>query len=158
MHDWIEEAASALSRLGPPYRHKKRNTILALVTARLAGQSEETVWSLPETCSRTIYHERWKHDPVFMSVLEEVTRIAYSWQDKRMLRALREASERLSFAAPVAAAKLIALLDSDEPSVVLRAATTILDRTVDVRNQAQPSNLEITVRWGDEEQNDDADG
>lgn len=156
---WIDAAAAALDKLENPHRRKKRNTIIALVDARLAGRSEETVWGRPEVCSRTVYHLKWKHDPAFVSVLEEVTQIAHRWQDKRMLQALRSASERMALAAPVAAAKLVALLASEKPSVVLRAATAILDRTgIDLRAQlAQPSDLEIVVRWGDEEQNADAD-
>lgn len=38
---------------------KRRNTIIALVEARLSGTSEEEVWKRRDTCARRIYHEKW---------------------------------------------------------------------------------------------------
>ena len=53
--DWIDAVAAELDRLENPHRDKKRATILAIVDARLAGKSEETVWTprRTETCSRS---------------------------------------------------------------------------------------------------------
>ena len=56
--DWIDEAAAQLNRLQGKHREKQRATVIALVDARISGRSEETVWSLPETCSRNIYHSK----------------------------------------------------------------------------------------------------
>lgn len=125
---WIEAATTALERLDNPHQRKKRDTVIALVDARLAGRSEETVWERPETCSRTVYHTKWKHDPTFAAVLAEVSAIAQRWQDTRALRALQSAAERMALASPVAAAKLIGLMNADDAAIVLRAATAILDR------------------------------
>jgi hypothetical protein len=125
---WVEVAAAALDRLDGQHKRKKRDTVIALVDARLAGRSEETVWDLPQACSRTIYHTKWKHDTVFASVLADVSAIADRWHDTRSLRALQSAAERMALASPVAAARLIALMNNDEAGIVLRAATAILDR------------------------------
>lgn len=132
--DWIAHAAAHLDRLQPPHREKKRATILALVDARIAGRSEETVWARPEACSRTAYHGKghdragWKHDPVFADVLATVTNMARRWNDTRTIRALATAAERLALASPVAVARIIQRLDSDDEQVVMRAAIAILDR------------------------------
>lgn len=128
MADWESQAAAELDRLTNPHAAKKRATVLALVDARIAGRSEETVWALPETCNRSIYHTKWKHDPTFAEVLAKVTSLARTWKDGASLRALSRAAERLALASPVAVARAIAMLQSNDEQVVLRAAFGILDR------------------------------
>lgn len=149
--NWEDEAAGELDRLlGLQHEHKRRNTILALVDARLAGRSEETVWDQPETCARSTWHGRrkepgWKHDLLMQDVLANVERAARRWMDARTLRALAEAAESLALASPAAAAQLIEistrgrvkrqignteLAEYDSASVadVVRAALGVLDR------------------------------
>ena len=126
--EWITRTAQVLGRLGQPHREKKRATVIALVDARLAGRPEESVWRLPETCSRATYHGKWKHDPLFQEVLATVDEIAHNWRDTRAIEALRKAAEMLALASPAAAMKAVAMLQVDDPSVVLRAAFGILDR------------------------------
>jgi len=128
MADWVQAAAAELARLENPHREKKRATIIALVDARLAGATEESVWRRKDTCNRSTYHLRWKKDPVFKDVLEKVHRAAQTWNDTRAVRALALASERLALASPAAAAMAISRLNSTDDSVVLRAAFGILDR------------------------------
>ena len=128
MSEWIDVATEQLSRLENPHREKKRATIIALVDARLAGETEESVWTQPQCCSRNTYHSKWKRDPVFADVLDKVYHLARDWNDGRSVRALAEAAERLALASPTAAAKAIAQLASEDPAVVLRAAFGILDR------------------------------
>lgn len=128
MAEWETLAADELTRLTAPNEAKKRATVLALVDARIAGQPEESVWGRPETCSRNIYHAKWKKDPIFASVLENVTALARTWHDGRALRALSRAAERLALASPVAVARAITLMDSGDEAVALRAAFGILDR------------------------------
>jgi hypothetical protein len=129
MAEWTDIAQAALARLnGHAHTEKMKATVIALVDAHLAGRSEETVWSLPEACSRKTYHGKWKRDPVFAEVLAEVDGLAKGWRDGRSLRALNEAAERLALAAPVAVSRLIERLKSDDESIILRAATAILDR------------------------------
>lgn len=126
--EWVEAVEAAFGALTPPHLEKKKATIIALVDARLAGRSEESVWRLPQTCNRGTYHMKWKHDPTFKVCLEEVDRLARQWKDSRTVRALQEAAERLALAAPIAVAKVMGLLASDDESVRLRAALGILDR------------------------------
>lgn len=128
MADWESQAAAELDRLINPHAAKKRATVIALVDARIAGRPEETVWALPDTCSRTVYQTKWKRDPVFSEVLERVTAAARTWRDGQGLRALAQAAERLALASPVAVARAIALLQSEDDRVVLSAAFGILDR------------------------------
>lgn len=127
--DWTEAAASELDRLqGLQHEHKRRNTILAMVDARLAGRSEETVWTVPGTCARSTWHETWKRDPLMLDVLASVERTARRWSDTKTLRALAEAAERLQLASPAAAGKAIALMLSNDDRVALQAAFGVLDR------------------------------
>ncbi len=106
--DACPEALVELSRLEClPQYHKRRNTILSLVTAHLAGVSEETVWQKGATCSRNTWHTKWKHDRLTMEVLKNVERLTREFQDGATLRALRLAAEMLAMASPAAAQQLI---------------------------------------------------
>ena len=126
--EWVTTAEAALAGLAGPHLAKKRATIIALVDAHLAGKSEESVWRLPEACSRRIYHQKWKFEPTFIAALAAVDGLARDWKDSRALRALQQAAERLALASPVAAAKAIALLAAADQRVQLQAAFGILDR------------------------------
>ena len=129
MADWTEAVMADLERLdGLQHEQKRRQTILALVDARLAGRTEETVWDRPETCARSTWHEKWKREPLMQDVLNAVDRAARRWTDTRTLRALAEASERLQLASPAAAGKAISLMLSDDDRVALQAAFGVLDR------------------------------
>lgn len=128
-NDWAEAVASELDRLrGLQHEHKRRNTILALVDARLAGRSEETVWTREDTCNRSTWHNKWKHDPVMLDVLASVERQARRWSDTKAIRALADAAERLQLASPAAAGKAISLMLSHDDRVALQAAFGVLDR------------------------------
>lgn len=113
---------------GLQHSEKMKATILALVDARLASRSEETVWSLPQTCARTTYHEKWRKHPIFADVLKRVTAAARHHKDTEAARAVAKAAERLALASPVAAARLAGLLQSDDEATVRLAAINILDR------------------------------
>ena len=93
--EWISAAVTQLERLGGDRHYgKMRGTIIAIVGARLAGESEETVWEprRPETCSRTIYQRKWKKQPLFADVLKQVEGLAREYQDGRSLRAKQQAA------------------------------------------------------------------
>lgn len=129
--EWVVAAANQLERLaGDRHYGKMRGTVIAIVGARLAGESEETVWEprRPDTCSRTIYQRKWKKQPLFADVLKQVETLAREYQDGRALRAKQAAAERLALAAPVAVATAIQELRNEDPTVRLRAAFGILDR------------------------------
>lgn len=128
MQEWIAAAQAELARIDGDHVNKKRNTIIALVDARLAGRSEETVWHLPTTCSRNTYHAKWKHDEIFVDVLVAVERLAREWMDTRALKAIQNAAEKLQLASPAAADRAIALMDSEDLDVAIKAAFGVLDR------------------------------
>lgn len=152
---WLQDAADQLDRLQNPHRELKRTTIIALVDARLAGRSEETVWDRPDTVSRAIYHKKWKRNPVFADVLAAVTKAARQFNDLRTLRALSDAAERLALASPLAAGRLLGLLQSKDENVVYRASVAILDRAGVETAVKAPNQTQILLSWG--EAIDDAD-
>ena len=128
--EWSSDEAilAALDALQPPHLQKKIATIFALVDARLAGRSEETVWARPDTVNRKIYHVKWKKDPVFAAALDAVHKAALRAQNQRALDAVRLAAYRLQLASPAAAGVTIKSMTNDDPNVALRAALAILDR------------------------------
>ncbi len=140
------EITAQLDRLGDPHRQKKRDTVLALVDARLSGRTEESVWKLPQACSRTTYQTKWKFDPVFAEVLETCTKIARQLRDTRAARAIATAAERLALASPVAAARLIGLLGSADENVVRLTAAAILDRAgVETASKSETLTVDTTL-------------
>ena len=179
--DWAAAAAQELARFdGHLHGGKMRATVLALVTARLAGIPEATVWDRaahPDVCSKTIYHNKWKTQPLFASVLANVEAAARTHQDTRTLRALQSAAESLALASEAAAQQLISLanrglvrrvvVDGDgrervfyekaAGADVLRAVLGLLDRA-GVETAAKGSTelngkdgapLTIKLQWGD---------
>lgn len=161
-------AEDELRRLeGEQHYHKMRNTILALVDARLATASEETVWARPDTCSRKTWHVKWKHNAVLMDVLAAVERQVREWRDGEELRALREAARALALASPEAAEQLARmaatgrmrrLLKSDDGTLtpsfedasagdVRLAAMAVLDRAG--KETASKSSLQVEVTADD---------
>lgn len=128
MAEWEAQATAALARLTHPHAAKKRATIIAIVDAEIAGRPVESIWALPTTCNRSVWWTKWSKDLAISAVLAEVRRLAHAWHDGRSLRALAQAAERLALASPVAVARAIAMLQSDDEQVVLRAAFGILDR------------------------------
>lgn len=146
--EWETAVAAELGRLTDPHLAKKRNTIIALIDAKLAGRNLETVFDLPGCVSRTVYHAKWKSDPLFADVLEKATALAWQWHGGRAMRALAQAAERLALASPVAVAKAIQMLQSMDDQVALRAAFGILDRAG--VETAQKSTTEVTGMTQDE--------
>lgn len=144
--DWLEAVGAELERLdGELHAHKKRSTILALVDARIAGRSEESVWQLETTCNRSTWHNKWKRDALIVDVLAAVDRQARRWVDTLVARSLAEAAERLALASPAAASQLIEIgtrgrmryvpngavepvYEQASGSDVVRAALGVLDR------------------------------
>lgn len=128
--DWSASAEilDALGRLQAPHLQKKITTILALVDARLAGRSEESVWSQPGTVARNNYHAKWKKDELFAEVLATVHRAALRHQNQRATDAMLLAQHRIRLASVPAASTVIRTMQSTDEQVALRAALAILDR------------------------------
>jgi hypothetical protein len=163
--EWIEMASAALARLEPPSINKKRNTIIAVVDARLSGRSVESALNRPHTAHYNTYYRNWVKSENFVSVLNEVLDIAQRWQSEQAMEALQRAAHRLALASPVAAGKLVQQLSHEDAAIVLRAAIAILDRagietarksrsettaSVDIRqlNELSDAELEAIVRRG----------
>lgn len=114
---------------GERHAGKMQATIVALVNARLAQESEETVWEQPETCARNTYHAKWKKQTLFADVLGKVYEVAQDWHRQRLLYSIEDATEALVLATPDAVARLVDIMAqvSDLTNARL-AATAILDR------------------------------
>lgn len=155
---WLVNAQLLLDSIQGQQAKKKRETIAALLDARLAGRSDESVWKLPQTCSRTVFHEKWKRDPVFAYVLAELERLTMEWRSAYALRSLRRSAEELAFASPAAVKQVVEKLSSADPNVSLKAAFGILDRAgVDTAVKGATPTTNITLRWGEPSEDDDAD-
>lgn len=122
------DVLAALNRLPEPHRQKKRATVLGLVAAKLAGNSEESVFGKEDTCSRNIWHGKWKRDEVISSVLATVLAAAETWRATDELRSLQAASRYLALGAPAAAARLVTMLAHADAAQARLAAVAILDR------------------------------
>lgn len=154
---WMVNTRLLLDSIKGQHAEKKRLTILALLDARLAGRSEESVWKLPQTCSRNVYHEKWKHDATFAYVLGELTRLVMEWRSEYALRRLKNAAERLAFASPDAVEQAVEKLTHADPNVSLKAAFGILDRAgVDTAVKGAAPRTNIVLSWGEPGEDDDA--
>lgn len=146
---WKRVVTAELGRLdGAQHERKKKDTILALVDARLAGVTEESVWRRAGTCNRSTWHEKWKKDRLIAEVLENVYRAAAGWKDGRAAAALAEAAEMLKLESPNSVRTVVFLRDrAKDEKVRIRAALGILDRA-DVKTATKSS--EATTHQVDE--------
>lgn len=165
MADWRTQAAAELARFTGRHAAKQRATVVALVDAHLAGTPEEEVWRRPETCSRTVYHTKWKKDATFADVLETVETLARDWKANETVRELAEAARRLALASPVAVTKVIEVIstghiefrdrygnvirtENASMTDVLRAAFGILDRAgieTAVKGSSEVTGVELSL-------------
>ncbi|MCP4427165.1 MAG: hypothetical protein GY803_21980 [Chloroflexi bacterium] len=113
---------------GYSHTEKMVNTIVAIVDAELSGRGVTAVFGRPETCSKNIYHTKWKYDPDFKACLTAVRGLATEWKDGEAGRAIATAAKMLKMAAPKAVQKAIDSIDSYDPNVALRASLAVLDR------------------------------
>ena len=180
--DWVVAAAAELDRLQEPHKQKKRATVIALVDARLGGQSEETVWDRtvhPNVCARSIYQGKWRKDSLFAEVLRNVTTLATEWRDTEELRAIESAAKKLRLATPLSADQLISvaqtgrlrrvtdvggrpqvIYEDASASEVLRAVLAVLDRAgVETANKGTISGalgVQIYIPENGRDGNDDS--
>ncbi len=126
--EWIDDVAEQLDRIKGLHAQRKRDTIVALVTARLEKRSDNWAFKQGNTANRTTYHRSWKFDPEFADVLAEVERLAIHWRNQVEARALAEAASRLSMLAPVSVTVAAKALRSQDLNIALKAAFGIMDR------------------------------
>lgn len=126
--EWVEDVTEQLDQIKGKDAQKKRDTIIALVDARLNKRADSTAFRQIGTGHKITYHRSWKHDPTFASVLAEVERLATHWRNQRQARYLAEAADRLAQLAPAAATVLAKAMRSPDLNVALKAAFGVLDR------------------------------
>lgn len=127
---WQLMLVSELRRLnGQQHDRKKKDTILALIDARLAGAPEEDVWRRPDTCARSTWHDKWKKDKLIADVLARSYEVADEWRDNRVALALAETAERLALESPASLDTAVDVRDNGtNDRDRLSAAFGIMDR------------------------------
>lgn len=145
MNDWLDSALAHLDKMtavdaaneayDSTVIQKRRNTVLALVEARINGTPEEDVWKRKDTCTRRIYHQKWKVEPLFAETLAAVTSGARTAKAKT---ALENALYKLQVSTETAVDRAIELIQSRDEQVALRASFGLLDRA-DIKTAAKSS-------------------
>lgn len=120
---------TAIDATNDAYDHtvieKRRNTIIALVEARLNGTSEEEVFKRKDTCARRIYHEKWKKEPLFADTLAKVVAETRKFKAET---ALNNAIYKLQYNTETAVDRVVELIQHVDGQVALRASFGLLDR------------------------------
>lgn len=130
---WLSVAQEELDKLRAAHAghrdlQKMVTTIIAIVDARLAGESETSVFKRKDTCNQTTYYRKWKADEAFAACLTNLTELARKWKDEKALRAVNKAAETIAILSQPAAFKLGQLLKSADESIRARVALGIIDR------------------------------
>lgn len=144
---WVDLAIDELERLDTPIErqdivNKKQWTIIHMVDATVSGKPISTVFAKENTGSDVAYY-KWKNDPLFADVYNNVLEMARMWKNRNALMRIAAAQKHLEMAAPAAAMLLIKQLGSPNPNVAQRAAIAILDRAA--RETADKSVSEIGI-------------
>jgi hypothetical protein len=144
--DWhtLAEIVEALARFGGAHAEKKRQTVLALVEAELAGEPEEKVWKRPDTCSRSTYHARWKKNTQFTRTLALVRDIARKYAAAQPAAAMIRARRTMQLGTAPAADRTVRELDSEDGNIALKAAKIIIDATK-LFDDEQPSDPNYAI-------------
>jgi len=126
---WIEEALTALGTLRGRTARQKRDTILAVVTAKMRGDTVNSVLTSDNSPVSEQGYYRWMKDAEFRKALERVESLAMASQDRESLDRIRRAKRMIAQAAPAAVRELTKiLLTSPDERIRLQAANSILDR------------------------------
>lgn len=136
-----------LKRLrGHLHERKKRNTILALIDARLAGTSQEDVWGRDDTCARSTWFEKWSKDPLIAEILQNCTEVADDWHDNRAAMALAETATRLMLEAPASLDTVLDVRDyAENDADRLRAAQDVLNRASSVTGTKSSQEMQVRM-------------
>lgn len=125
---WLELALHELDRLRGPELKKKRLTVIRLVDARLAGESDASVFRQAGTVGRDTWYKKWAKDPVTISVLANIEELISPARDRAALAAMAGAAGTMQLSSPAAVARVIELMLSKDDAVALKAAFGLLDR------------------------------
>jgi len=126
--EWVEDVTEQLERIRGRDAQKKRDTIIALVDARLNQRTDATAFRQIGTGHKITYHRSWKLDPLFAEVLSEVERLAIHWRSMQQAKYLQDTADRLAQLAPAAATVLAKAMKSEDLNIALKAAFGVLDR------------------------------
>lgn len=169
------EVNQALARIRDPNAAKKVATVLRLATAAAAGESMATVFAKPDTCSEKVWHgwtdhktgkkhRGWKQETAIKTALDMATARARWWVTIRAGKAVQDALDELTAAAPDVAKQMVriatqgraAVVNGDQPGYieadvkdVIKAADSILNRVSDKTADKAPANTVIRLTWGE---------
>ena len=99
-YEWEDLIVRELVRLQEPNKDKKEATVIELVSAKLEGRSQASVFKMNGTCSHNAYYRRdltkegmmrgWKFNPTFLDVYGRSLTIARAWKQRRRLEKMKE--------------------------------------------------------------------
>lgn len=156
---WLEQGLAQLERIPNPERNKKINTVIALIDARLAGNSDASVFRRDDTCTRRVWYEKWSKDDTILDVLAQLEDIVRPAHDERALRAMMAAATRIQLASPVAVGRAVQLIGSADEGVALRAAFGVLDRAgvaTAAKSPAVQSETTISIAYAEKDDHADS--
>lgn len=125
---WLELALNELDKIKGHERDKKRLTVIALIDARIGGESDASVFRKAGTVSRDIWYKKWSKDPLIASVLDTIENMVRPARDRAALAAMAGAAATMQLSSPGAVARAVELMQSKDDAVALKAAFGLLDR------------------------------
>lgn len=125
---WLEMALDELSKIRGTEKDKKRLTVIALIDARIGGESDASVFRKAGTVSRDTWYKKWSKDPLITHVLETIENMVRPARDRAALAAMAGAAGTMQLSSPAAVARVIELMESKDDAVALKAAFGLLDR------------------------------
>jgi len=108
---------------------KRKATLEAMVEADMLGYSLNSVFERPETCTKTVWYKKWRHDPVMEKALEALRTLMFDMQDQEVAMALQVSKRRLALLTPDAVDRLEEFMGPGvDEAITIRAVKEILDR------------------------------
>lgn len=151
LEEWLPQVEEVVSELRGSTNGRedidqtKINTVIALARCRWTGESQNEVWRRPDTCNINTYYQKWRKDPLFLSVLNRVYDIISAHKLESEVYSISEARQIISAAAPKAARKHVELIDNPNPFVALQASGKVLSMMEKAEGGGDKS-INITIR------------
>ncbi len=148
---WLTPEVRALFRAIPgPHHEKKVVTVIRVAFAMANQEPIKAVLSQEDTCSETIWYQKWRHDPAIAAALDATYQRARDYADEETIRQeefhrreRRRSVARYAAQAPAALAAVMAGADQ-KGSDRINAAVTLV-RLADGQD-AQPVAAGAEVR------------
>lgn len=112
-------------------RSKQESVIIAIAGRYAIAQGYDTpeFWKRSDTCARSTFNKWRKHDPDFVTALEEAKQVVSGWRVERAADVVEEAVVKLQLATPEFVDRIIQIVQSGENEYAqLQAAFGGLDR------------------------------